>query len=260
MLDHLSHGRLEFGTGIGVAEHEFMRWNLPFFERQKMSSEAMEIILKAWTQDEVTYQGDYWQFDEALPVPKPYQQPYPPIWVGAHSPASLEYAARNNFHVSQNLDIDPTIAEKFDLYRKIWRECNHPGPMPRTFLTRAVHVAETDEKAKAEAEGPLLESRRLGREGLSNTRIGYQGRNEGTPSQNELARVFQGMGTSLDFWIDNGLALVGSPETVTAKLQEQRELIGYDIFSAAHRIGRMPKEQSLNSLKLFAKEVMPAFE
>ena len=68
------------------------------------------------------------------------------------------------------------------------------------------------------------------------------------------------MGTSLDFWIDNGLALVGSPETVTAKLQEQRELIGYDIFSAAHRIGRMPKEQSLNSLKLFAKEVMPAFE
>ena len=132
--------------------------------------------------------------------------------------------------------------------------------MPRTFLTRAVHVAETDEKAKAEAEGPLLESRRLGREGLSNTRIGYQGRNEGTPSQNELARVFQGMGTSLEFWIDNGLALVGSPETVTAKLQEQRELIGYDIFSAAHRIGRMPKEQSLNSLKLFAKEVMPAFE
>ena len=130
MLDHLSHGRLEFGTGIGVAEHEFMRWNLPFFERQKMSSEAMEIILKAWTQDEVTYQGDYWQFDEALPVPKPYQQPYPPIWVGAHSPASLEYAARNNFHVSQNLDIDPTIAEKFDLYRKIWRECNHPAPCP----------------------------------------------------------------------------------------------------------------------------------
>ena len=260
MLDHLSHGRLEFGTGIGVAEHEFLRWNLPFFERQKMSAEAMEIILKAWTQDEVTYQGNYWQFDEALPVPKPYQQPYPPIWVGAHSPASLEYAARNNFHVSQNLDIDPTIAEKFDLYRKIWRECNHPGPMPRTFLTRAVHVAETDEKAREEAEGPLLESRRLGREGLSNTRIGYQGRNEGTPSQNELARVFQGMGTSLDFWIDNGLALVGSPKTVTAKLKEQRELIGYDIFCAAHRIGRMPKEQSLNSLKLFAKEVMPAFE
>ena len=259
MLDQLSHGRLEFGTGTGVTEHEFKRWNLPFFERQKMSSEAMEIILKAWTEDEVTYQGEYWQFDEALPVPKPYQQPHPPIWVGAHSPASLEYAARNNFNVSQNLDTDTTIAEKFDLYRKIWQECEHGGPMPRTFLTRAVHVAETDEKAKAEAEGPLVASRGLGRQGIAETRLGSHNNNEGTPSQKELARVFQGMSTSLDFWLANGLALVGSPETVTRKLKEQYELMGYDIFTAAHRIGNMPQEQSLNSLKLFAQEVMPAF-
>ena len=155
-LDHLSHGRVEFGTGIGVAEHEFIRWNLPFFERQKMSSESLEIIVKAWTQDEVTYNGEYWQFDEALPVPKPYQQPYPPIWVGAHSPASLEYAAKNNYHVSQNIDVDSVIAEKFEYFRKVWKECNHPGPMPRTFLMRAVHVAETDEIARQEAEQPLL--------------------------------------------------------------------------------------------------------
>ena len=154
MLDHLSHGRLEFGTGIGVAEHEFMRWNLPFQDRQKMSTEALEIIVKAWTQDEVTYDGDYWKFDEALPVPKPYQQPHPPIWVGAHSPASLEFAARNNYHVSQNIDIDTTIAEKFDLYRNIWKDCDHSGPMPRTFLTRAVHVAETDEKARKRPSNP----------------------------------------------------------------------------------------------------------
>ena len=75
MLDQLSRGRLEFGTGIGVAEHEFVRWNLPFYERRQMSQEALEIIIKAWTEDTVTYQGDYWQFDEALPLPKPYQSP-----------------------------------------------------------------------------------------------------------------------------------------------------------------------------------------
>ena len=84
MLDHLSRGRLEFGTGIGVSEHEFMRWNLPFHERRQMSEEALEIIVQAWTQEEVTYAGKYWQFDEALPVPKPYQKPHPPIWVAAH--------------------------------------------------------------------------------------------------------------------------------------------------------------------------------
>ena len=94
MLDQLSRGRLEFGTGIGVAEHEFVRWNLPFDERRQMAQEALEIIIKAWTEDTVTYQGDYWQFDEALPVPKPYQSPHPPVWVAAHSPASLEFAAK----------------------------------------------------------------------------------------------------------------------------------------------------------------------
>lgn len=43
MLDHLSRGRLEFGTGIGVHEHEFIRWNLPFYQRREMSAEALEI-------------------------------------------------------------------------------------------------------------------------------------------------------------------------------------------------------------------------
>ena len=258
MLDHLSHGRLEFGTGIGVAEHEFIRWNLPFFERQKMSSEALEIIVKAWTQEEVTYNGQYWQYDEALPVPKPYQKPHPPIWVGAHSPASLEYAARNNYHVSQNLDIDTVVAEKFDYFRKVWRECEHQGPMPRTFLMRAVHVAETDQIAREEAEQPLLTSRALSRDGIAKTRIGFQG-NQDSPTARELARVFQGMSSSYDFWTDNGLALVGSPETVARKLKEQYDLIGYDIFCANHRFGAIPLKQSMKSLKLFGEEVIPAF-
>ena len=258
MLDHLSHGRLEFGTGIGVHEHEFIRWNLPFSERQKMSSEALEIIIKAWTQDEVTYDGEYWKFDEALPVPKPYQQPHPPVWVGAHSPASLEYAAKKNFNVSQNLDVDTVVAEKFQYYRKVWRECEHPGPMPRTFLMRVVHVAETDQIAREEAEPVMLASRNLGREGLANTRIGFKGLDD-SPTARELSRVFQGMSTSYDFWIDNGLALIGSPETVTRKLKEQSELIGYDIFCANHRFGPMPLEQSTKSLKLFGQEVIPAF-
>lgn len=258
MLDHLSRGRFEFGTGIGVSEHEFVRWNLPFHERRQMSEEALEIIIKAWTQDEVTYAGKYWQFDEALPMPKPYQQPHPPVWVAAHSPSALEFAARHNYHVSQNIDVDTVIAEKFAYYRRIWQECQHPGPMPRTFLTRAVHVAETDAIAREEAEAALLVSRRLTRERIAQTRIGFMG-NEDNPTNRELGRVFQGMGTSYEFWIDNGLALVGSPDTVIRRLQEQHQLIGYDIFCANHHVGPIANEHAAKSLELFAKEVMPAF-
>jgi len=140
----------------------------------------------------------------------------------------------------------------------LWREYAHPGPMPRTFLMRAVHVAETDEIARAEAEQPLLVSRKLGREGIARTRIGFKG-NEDSPTARELNRVFQGMSTSYDFWIDNGLALVGSPDTVIRRLKEQHQRLGYDIFCANHRFGSIALEQSSKSLELFGKEVIPAF-
>jgi alkanesulfonate monooxygenase SsuD/methylene tetrahydromethanopterin reductase-like flavin-dependent oxidoreductase (luciferase family) len=78
MLDHLSHGRLEFGAGLGTLEHEFTRWSIPYDERRELSIESLEIILKAWTEESVTYQGKYWQFDEALPMPKPISSPIRP--------------------------------------------------------------------------------------------------------------------------------------------------------------------------------------
>ena len=56
-----------------------------------------------------------------------------------------------------------------------------------------------------------------------------------------------------------GRTKVGSPETVIRQLKEQHQRIGYDIFCANHRIGPMPSEQSLKSLQLFGKEVIPAF-
>ena len=258
MLDHLSRGRLEFGTGLGVHEHEFIRWNIPFYERREMSGEALEIILKAWTEEYVSYDGKYFKFDEALPVPKPYQKPYPPIWVGAHSTTSLDYAAKNNFHVSQNLDVDSVIAEKFDYYRQKWREYEHEGPMPKTFLMRPVHVAETDEIARAEAEVPLMQGRRMTREGIGQTRVGFKGHQD-SPSNRELDRVFEGMNTSYDFWMDNGLALVGSPETVRRQLEAQHKAMGYDIFCASHRFGPLPSAQAKKSFELFGKEVIPAF-
>jgi alkanesulfonate monooxygenase SsuD/methylene tetrahydromethanopterin reductase-like flavin-dependent oxidoreductase (luciferase family) len=258
MLDHLSHGRLEFGAGLGTLEHEFMRWKIPYDERREMSTEALEIILKAWTEETVTHAGKYWQFDEALPVPKPYQKPHPPVWFAAHSPTSLEYAARHNFHVSQNLDVDEVIAEKFALYRSIWRECGHAGPMPRMFLMRAVHVAETDDIARAEAEPSILRSDRLGIEPLTRTRLGFKG-NPDTVVRSARARGTREQRASYDWWVDSGVAVVGSPQTVRLKLAEQQARCGYDVFCANHRFGGMPLEQSLKSLKLFGEEVIPAF-
>ena len=154
--------------------------------------------------------------------------------------------------------MDEVIAEKFELYRKTWKECQHDGPMPRTFLMRAVHVAETDEKARAEAEQPLLEADSLGSRGIAQTRIGFRG-NTDTVTRSARARGTAEQRATYDWWIDNGVALIGSPETVRRKLEEHQRLIGYDVFCANHRFGTMPSDRAENSLKLFGEKVIPAF-
>lgn len=223
-----------------------------------MALEALEIIVKAWTEESVTYHGKYWSFDEVFTAPKPFQKPHPPIWVGAHSRESFEYAAACNYDVAQNIDVDDVIADKFDMWRRLWKEYNHPGPMPRAFLTRAVHVAETDELARGQAEPGLLASYTLGAEKITNSRIGA-GQRPDTPTYREISRVFSGMATSYDFWIDNGLALVGSPDTVARQLEDQQRRLGYDVFCADFHFGPLPNDQVGRSMALFAQKVMPAF-
>ncbi|MSQ27094.1 MAG: LLM class flavin-dependent oxidoreductase [Dehalococcoidia bacterium] len=269
MLDHLSRGRVEFGTGIGVHEHEFIRWGMDFYQRAAIAGEVMEIVKRAWTASEVTFEGKYFKFDEALPQPKPFQQPHPPIWAAVHSEAAIEFAARNNYHVAQNLDTDEAVARKFDLYRKTWRECGHPGPMPRVFLMRQVHVAETDEKAHEEARR-FIASREggavpVGGGPIERTRIGWgtnargMGRDGERPHDKERGEAIFRAVQNYEFNIESGLALVGSPETVIRRLEEGQKRIGYNIFCCNHEIGQMPPDLVSNSIRLFGKEVVPAF-
>ncbi|MSQ28476.1 MAG: LLM class flavin-dependent oxidoreductase [Dehalococcoidia bacterium] len=267
MLDQLSHGRVEFGTGIGTHEHEFIRWGMEFMERGGRSMEATEIIKKAWTQQTVDHEGEFWTFNEALPQPHPYQKPHPPIWVGAHGKAALDFAAKGNYHVAQNNDIDSLITQKFQYYRQVWEESKHSGPRPRVFLMRPIHVAETDAKAREEAEPFLITGRAaVGGGRVSQTRIGWGSnpRGQGIFSEREDNKLrgesYKMAAQSWDYTIENGLAIVGSPETVVRKIEENRQLMRYDIFCGSHGLGEMPWEMQMKSLRLMGREVLPAFQ
>ena len=65
--------------------------------------------------------------------------------------------------------------------------------------------------------------------------------------------------TSYEFNIENGLAIVGSPDTVIQKLQEGQKKIGYDLF-CTNFIGGLPREDYDKALELWGKEVIPAFQ
>ena len=82
---------------------------------------------------------------------------------------------------------------------------------------------------------------------------------EMTPDRQEFARVYRETARSYDFWIDNGFAVVGSPETVARRLREQQTYVGYDVFCAQHQLADMPHDQVWSSLELFGTQVIPSF-
>ncbi len=132
------------------------------------------------------------------------------------------------------------------------RSANHPGPMPRVFLQRQVHVAETDEKAHEEARQYLASPRRRRGAGRrradrarrasagARTRAAWAATASGPTTRRAARRCATARAETTSSTSSNGLALVGSPETVIRKLEEGKQQIGYDIFCTNHEIGRMP--------------------
>jgi len=84
-VDHISHGRLDFGIGAGWNELEHSSYGIPLYtpgERIRRLGEACEIIRLMWTESTPTFEGRYYQVHEARCEPKPVQKPYPPFVIG----------------------------------------------------------------------------------------------------------------------------------------------------------------------------------
>ena len=98
MLDHLSGGRVEFGTGRGAGSHEILGF-LPDMEDLTGTRDIWEDVIrefpKMWTQDEYQgYEGKYWSLPPRKILPKPYVKPHPPMWYAAGNTSSYAMAAR----------------------------------------------------------------------------------------------------------------------------------------------------------------------
>jgi len=93
-VDWLSQGRLFPAVGVGVElPREFDASGVPFAERGRRTDEAIRVMRLLWTQDEVTFQGDFFKLDRVSIFPKPWQTP-PPIWIGGKSEAAMRRTAR----------------------------------------------------------------------------------------------------------------------------------------------------------------------
>jgi alkanesulfonate monooxygenase SsuD/methylene tetrahydromethanopterin reductase-like flavin-dependent oxidoreductase (luciferase family) len=148
LLDILSEGRVNWGAGRGFDAREFKNFNVPMKESYDRFREVIDIVVKAWTNDRLTYQGKYFSFEDVEVLPKPLQQPHPPMWAAAGSPDAIDWAAS----MGHSILMDPhsthvELGEKKRFYKQKLSEYGHSPEGRDIPMARLLAIDETDEAA-----------------------------------------------------------------------------------------------------------------
>ena len=239
MLDHLTHGRYQFGIGQGVSAFEVAFHGVPFLEAQDMYREAYEVILKGFESDVLNHKGEYYRYVNTPMMIKPYQNPHPPVWYGAAHPAGARWPGETGINIVMNAPralAGNIIAEFNDAWSKSHDASATP---PKRGLVRHVFVGETDEEAIALARGPYRTWK------LSHVELWrkFHAENILWPEQLEGALEADG-------------AIVGSVETVRDQINDAMKVSGCDYLVGRFAFGDMSYEDTKHSLDLFVEKVM----
>jgi alkanesulfonate monooxygenase SsuD/methylene tetrahydromethanopterin reductase-like flavin-dependent oxidoreductase (luciferase family) len=151
LLDLLSGGRLNWGAGRGFDHREFKTFGVPMKESYDRFREAIDIVVRAWTNNRLTYRGKYFSFDDVEVLPKPLQQPHPPMWVAAGSLDAIDWAAS----MGHSILMDPhsthvELGEKKKFYKQKMAEYGYTMDGRDIPMARLLAIDETDAAA---AEG-----------------------------------------------------------------------------------------------------------
>jgi alkanesulfonate monooxygenase SsuD/methylene tetrahydromethanopterin reductase-like flavin-dependent oxidoreductase (luciferase family) len=265
-LDILSNGRLELGTGRAVNLYELGGWNITENTRD-MWRESVELIGKIWTSgfEPVDYEGQFVQFHDRMVLPRPLQDPHPPLWVAATSPESYGIAGEVGMGVlGFGMAVD---AESMGRRIAEYQAALETGTPVGAFKNEQVAVfmmaycAETREEARRIAEGAFnwyLD------ETLKNF-LGWAGSGQQLPKGYEwyidaATHASERVATSrnFDYLLDGGMILCGTPDDLIETI-ERFEAVGATQMLMGISIGDISHEDVLRSIELIGSEVIPHF-
>ena len=223
--DHVSGGRIELGLGAGWMEREHRAFAFPFPEtpvRMAMFAEQLEIVHRLWTEPRVDFRGTHYTLEDAPGLPKPVQQPHPPILVGGSGTrGTAEPAAR--------------FADEY----------NTPFVSPGDFATRRAKVEAACERAGRDPTTMRFST-------MTGCLIGAT-----RADALEHARALYGRrprDAGFDAWLEAYAqhALVGSVDEITARLREY-EQAGCERVMLQHLL-----HADLEPVRLIGRELAPA--
>jgi len=261
MVDILSGGRLDVGVGRGNRPVEFEGYRVPQIENRERFEEALEIMVRAWTKERFAFEGRHFTIPEVRVIPKPVQQPHPPLYVVCVSPDTIEATALRGLPMLNSIlrgPLDPLVQQR-DTYVKACHKAGRSDAeiaalLGRWGVSRHIYVAASDAQAQAEAKDAEMWYQEALRRFLIPDDIdrvhpllqpGFRAAAE------RLAHI------TWEQLVAETLA-VGSPDTVAAKLAEMRDL-GVGEVLCWMNFGGLPQAQVRRSMELFSREVLPHF-
>jgi alkanesulfonate monooxygenase SsuD/methylene tetrahydromethanopterin reductase-like flavin-dependent oxidoreductase (luciferase family) len=265
MIDNLTGGRLVAGL-IRGAPYEYLVYNVNPSESRSRFDEGWELIMKAWSERQpFGWEGRHFRYRQISIWPRPVQQPMPPVYISGSSRDSGEFAARKRiglgFAGATNI---PSASRSARFYEEKAVEYGwEPTPEHKIYQI-GVHVAETDQKAWDRIRGPIEggEGAGLARGQMIPNRLAATSGFYGERDSDFVAR-YQGTtfgaegGYTLEGRLDIGSILAGSPDTVFGQIKRVRDEVGAGIINLIFDAPGVDRPAKLESLQLFAKEVLP---
>ncbi|MDP6823098.1 MAG: LLM class flavin-dependent oxidoreductase [Dehalococcoidia bacterium] len=257
-VDILSGGRLTLGVGVGYQRMEFEAFGLDIEESRRRFREYITVIKKSWEPEPLTFKGDFIDVQDVRVLPKPVQEGGIPIHIAVStSPESVDFAA------SQNMPIivgGPTAAmgqvpEVLGLWHERMEHYGNPHEHIDLAVAVNIYVAPTQEQAESDIAGleDVIEEE-FARVGNPRSADGvtpedyrhWEHRDRDRAVANEAARE-AGI-----------LPLVGTPEVVIERIEHWRSL-GVNSIRGAFGAAGLDQGKMLDSMRMFAEEVMPHF-
>jgi len=147
-LDQLSRGRIEVGVGTGGRGRPFGAFGVDPARYVARFTEGVTLMKALWTEPRVTFEGEFWQLENAPMEPKPFQKPYPPLWFGGASEPALRRAVRmgDGFFGAGSSPTD-RFAEQVLIVRRALAEAGRPADsFP---IAKRVYVAIDEDAERA---------------------------------------------------------------------------------------------------------------
>ena len=249
IVDLLSKGRLNFGAGRGMHPLEYAVFGYDWNNAQARLPEALDIVTRAWTGGEFEWSGKYYSFPRLNVLPKPFQKPYPPIYITANrDPESFEMIGRRGHHLMTLpwLFTNELQRIRVEQYFDALRAGGHKVEDKDVFVMYPAYIGSGDAQARSDVLDHWYCWRRFALEALGLD-----------PSKGE---AYQRVITHLDYdaMIRDSRGVFGGPETCTRILKRIIETVGPTHIGLVFHFGGLSHEKVLKSMERCARQVMPA--